>query len=332
MRSKPNYCYESGCPLAVKCSCGHDLDEHPEDGHCTRVINEELCECAGFQSKGLGFVLGVGDPEKAKLAVILEAPGKEEISFPIDGLGAPGIIPTDELERRKRDYPELVAISPTQQAPSRFLKVGAPIVGKSGSLMNSWVFPKVGVKREEVFVDNTLRCLPPLNKQKQPYPIGVERAKAESCCRHWDRVQHFKPDLVEITLHPAGILREVTPLPLLIKDFEKASAATRQGFRTLVLSGGKAAEAFLGYGDNVTRWRGHYEVVSSSTRWYDGVVARLKEKAEKTGKKKKKLGKMAFIDSETPGVVQEDILATPVTEPMKFKRKRRKKNDENSGN
>src|SRR6185312_3263554 len=105
MRSKPDYCYESGCPLAVTCTCSHPLSEHLEEGHCTRLLGEKICECNGFQSKGLGFVLGVGDPKKAKLAIVLEAPGKEEISFPIDGLGAPGIIPPGELETRKRDYP-----------------------------------------------------------------------------------------------------------------------------------------------------------------------------------------------------------------------------------
>lgn len=319
-RTKPNKCYEMGCPLAIKCACGHWLDEHPEDGHCTRVENEELCECNGFQSKGKGFVLGVGDPSTAKLSIILEAPGAEEISFPIDGPGAPGIIPVDELQRRERDYPEL--------AGTRFVKVGAPVVGESGSLLNQWILPKVGVRREDVYVDNTLRCLPPKNKQGQPYPIEEEKAKAEGCCREWDRVQKFDVKVVELSLHPAGILREVTPLPLLIKDFEKAVGFTRQGYNTLLLLGGKAAEVFLGYGENVTRWRGHYEVLTSGVKeWYDGVLGRTLAKVGK-GKKVKKiqLGKAASIDlaaSITSDILETPSLPSPTFFPTKKRAKRR---------
>src|SRR6185312_8881564 len=65
---------------------------------------------------------------------------------------------------------------------------------------------------EGILVGN---CLPPKNKQGQPYPTGAERSQAEHCCRHWDRVQRFDTRMVEVSLHPAGILREVTPLPLL---------------------------------------------------------------------------------------------------------------------
>jgi hypothetical protein len=55
MRDKPDYCFTSGCPLA---------------------------------DKGRGFVLGTGDPVKARVGMILEAPGREEIEFaltPVEG-------------------------------------------------------------------------------------------------------------------------------------------------------------------------------------------------------------------------------------------------------
>lgn len=316
MRSKPSLCFSSGCPLAVLCSCGHHLDFHPEDGHCTFMREEKLCECMAFASKGKGFVLGVGDPVKASLALLLESPGKEEISFPIDGVGAPGIIPKDELERRRKDYPDI---------EERFLKIGSPIVGRSGSLVNQWLLPKVGINRTEIFADNVLRCLPPNNKQGQPYPIGDERVQAESCCRVYDRVQKFEGKVVEVTLHPASLLREVTPLPLVIKDMEKAVSFIRQGFKTLLLMGGKAADAFLGYADNVTRWRGHYEVLTQPlSNWYDSVLVRLSSKKGK-GKKKEvkgKLGKAAAIDLAVTGL---DLLDTPSLPSPKFKRKRRKR-------
>lgn len=313
MRSKPDLCYQLQCPLAVLCQCKHHEDFHPLHGHCTFMKDEVLCSCNGFQSKGKGFVLGVGNPLTAKLAIILEAPGKEEVSFSLEGKGAEGIIPLDEVERRRRDYPTL---------EGRFIKMGAPIVGRSGSLINQWVLPKVGMERSEIFIDNTLRCLPPPNKTGASYPIGEEKGKAEFCCRQYDRVQHFPGKVVEVSLHPASLLREVTPLPLLIKDFEKAVSFIRQGYKTLLLLGGRAADAFLGYADNVTRWRGHYEVLLSPLPvWYSKVVERLERRMGK-GKKSPSMGKAAVIENAVKGI-EDDLLSTPSLPSPIYKREKR---------
>jgi hypothetical protein len=120
-------------------------------------------------------------------------------------------------------------------------------------------------------------------------------------------------------------LREVTPLPLFIKDFEKAVSFTKQGFKTLVLLGGMAAEAFLGYGGNVTRWRGHYEVLTQGVgNWYSSLVSHLTSKLGKGKKKEKKAGKSKFIDQAVVGGI-EDVLETPSLPSPKFKRPRRKR-------
>lgn len=309
MRDKPPGCYISECPLAVTCSCKHHLSEHPEDGHCTHLDGTVLCECPSFKSSGKGFVLGVGDARASRLGVVLEAPGQEELGFLIDGVGAPGIIPPDELARREHLFPDL---------EHKFRVKGAPVVGKSGSLLNQWVFPKAGIQRDKIFVDNTLRCLPPKNKQGKYYPIGDDKAKAELCCRQWDRVQDFKPDVVEVTLHPAGLLREINPLPLFIKDLEKASGFVHQGFKTLVLMGGSAATAWLGYADNVSRWRGHYEKLKDPIGgWYSRVMERLGAKGTK--KKRAKKSKAATINTAVAG----DVLDCPATELPKIRRKRK---------
>lgn len=644
-RSKPDLCYQMQCPLAVLCQCKHHEDFHPLHGHCTVMKDEVLCSCNGFQSKGKGFVLGVGNPLTAKLAIILEAPGKEEVSFSLEGKGAEGIIPSDEIERRRRDYPTL---------EGRFIKMGAPVVGRSGSLLNQWVLPKVNLERSDIFIDNTIRCvskgtqiwmedgswkaiqkislgekvkclvnntiveravtettrtpnrknwfqvdvdggyrrnqngnkgvyltydhewitpkgrvrtdqlsvgddiilpqvgnnsllhgtilgdghvredgflmiahsnipwleskaenfnaimknnlgssgypnakpskniavriprvwrekfynkdrskiwidppdnaalavlygddgtrdisndsanfavqafvpkykeeilvwarerfgsgsidkagnlrlgtkaarnlyeqianwlhpsmayklpntfrgrynnwmklasfpligkvltvssvpyaknkpffngsemclvveeaqnfftrcglvsncLPPPNKTGASYPIGEEKGKAEFCCRQYDRVQHFPGKVVEVSLHPASLLREVTPLPLLIKDFEKAVSFIRQGYKTVLLLGGRAADAFLGYADNVTRWRGHYEVLLSPLPvWYSKVVERLEKRMGK-GKKSPSLGKAAVIENAVRGV-EDDVLSTPSLPSPIYKKEKR---------
>jgi len=78
----------------------------------------------------------------------------------------------------------------------------------------------------------------------------------------------------------------------------------------------------LGYAENVTRWRGHYEVLTEGVGgWYDRVVARVEGKLKK-GKKQKKVGKAEAINRAVDGL--EDILETPSTKLPKIRRKRKK--------
>jgi uracil-DNA glycosylase len=204
--------------------------------------------------KAKGFVLGCGSPEKAKYAIILEAPGRDEISFslkpnPSRAFLSTGVECDRELEIRKRDYPEI---------DDRYLRLGVPVVGATGAALQFWIWPKLGIKREECYIDNTIRCLAPKGKNGEAYPTGEDRKEAELHCRQYDRIGKFAPDTAVVSLHPASILREITPLPLLVKDFEKVRDFTNQGRRVLTLLGGKAAHAFLRYASNVTKWRGHY--------------------------------------------------------------------------
>lgn len=228
-------------------------------------------------TKGSGFVLGTGDPYTAKMMIILEAPGKDEIGFFILPVADRKFFATPqecatEIERRKKSFPDV---------PEKFLRRGAPIVGMSGAELDMWVLPAVGIQRKDLFIDNTLRCLPPKEKQGY-YPKGDERKMAEQCCRHWDRLHQFRPDAMVITLHPAGILREVTPLPLQVKDFEKARDFMRGGKRVAVLLGGKAAKAFLRYGESVTKFRGDYRLLPKD------YLQTYKDRFAFVGKKEKK--------------------------------------------
>lgn len=173
--------------------------------------------CAGcpLHVKGCGFVLGDGDPKAAKIGILLEAPGQEEVL------------------------------------------VSKPAVGPAGRIMEGWVLAAVGLHRKDVFVDNVLRCLPPKGKIG-PYPTGDERKEAEAACRQYDRWDEFKPTVAIVTMHPAAILRETTPLPLVIADMKKAADFARAGERPIVLMGGKPATYWLGQELNVQKWRGHY--------------------------------------------------------------------------
>lgn len=221
LRDKPEACYESGCPLATK---------------------------------GKRFVLGAGDPTTAKFGLLLEGPGNDEVTFRLRAEPGRKFYETQEacdkeLALRRRDYPEI---------PERFLRLGVCVVGRSGSELVQWGFPAAGLSRADFFIDNTLRCLPPKVGDSH-YPTGNERKRAEACCRQYDRWHLFQPDITVVSLHPAAIVREPTPLWLQIKNFLKAKDFVAQGYKVIVLAGGKAAKWWLGYGENVTKWQGHYE-------------------------------------------------------------------------
>lgn len=216
--------------------------------------------CAGcpLYGVGKGFVLGVGDPERAKFAIILEAPGTQETQFQLTPNPKRFVFSTQEecdaeIARRKKAYPELT---------NGAIRVGVPAVGPTGLALDSWIMRKVGLRREDAFIDNTIRCLPPRSKSGAQYPTGETRKAAELHCRQYDRIALFRPDVFVFSLHPAGLLREITPLPLAIKDFEKVRDFAAQGRRVVALLGGKSTGAFARYGSNVTRWRGHYAALA----------------------------------------------------------------------
>lgn len=215
------------------------------------------CTTCPLANIGRGFCLGRGNPARARLGVQAEAPGPQEIGWVVNDETLPG-----ESTQRSKDYPNI---------PERFRHIGAPLIGPSGSLFTSWYLRPSGFDKVPVFLDNTLRCLPPKVKDSA-YPTGETRVKAEAACRRYDRWEEFADgeDVVNIvTIHPANIIREITPLPLVTpiqqvpdfhSDLQKARDLVTQGFKVRLLMGGKAAESVLGYGSNVTKFRGHYTV------------------------------------------------------------------------
>lgn len=250
------------------------------------------CRGCPLDETGKGFVLGCGTPEKARYAIILEAPGKEEVTFEIKPNPNRQFLQDagsceKEMAVRRRDYPNF---------DERYLRVGLPVVGPAGGALMWWIWPKTGIKREECYIDNTIRCLPPRSKSGTQYPTGEVKKAAELHCRQYDRISAFKPDTILFSLHPAGLLREITPLPLVVKDFEKVRDFTSQGRRVLALLGGKATAAFARYGANCSRWRGHYQALAADwSETYKSLFAHRKKE------RKKRL----------TGTVEDDIFGVP---------------------
>lgn len=221
------------------------------------MIKPDTCRGCPLYETGKGFALGTGDPTTAKIALILEALGRDEVDFALRPVPGRRFFETPqecdrEIAIRRRDYPDV---------PLSVLTKGAPVVGQSGTELEMWVLPTVGLRRHDLFIDNTLRCLPPKTK-KEAYPTGDERKAAEKHCRQYDRLHLFRPRALVVTLHPAAILRECTPLPLQVEDFKRARDFAAAGYKTALLIGGKSAKAFMRHSDSVLKCRGNYEIVA----------------------------------------------------------------------
>lgn len=232
----------------------------------------KTCRGCPLFNKGTGFVLGSGDPKTAKMGLLLEAPGKDELHWRVDPA---------ELVRRKQHFSDI---------PEEFLVKGMPVVGKAGGILFSWMLAPVQLTRTDLFIDNSLRCLPPKVKDAA-YPTGDEKKAAEAWCRQYDRWDEFKPTVNLVQIHPAALAREPSPLPLAIKTFEKAKHFALGGERPLVMCGGKAVGMWLGYGSTVQTWLGHYATETPTLasqrekRREAGMAIKVGEKKVKKAKK-----------------------------------------------
>ena len=145
-----------------------------------------------------------------------------------------------------------------------------PLVGMSGELVFHAFLRPLGLSRDDVILDNCIRC----RGEENEYPDGAVRRKAEQICRQYDwyhgdargnltagGIADWDPNLFVITLHPAAVLRENAYFFLVQKDFEKAARFMEAGHRVCVLCGDKAAALVLprieGTG-GVSYWRGHH--------------------------------------------------------------------------
>lgn len=211
------------------------------------IPKPDSCKPCPMYRKGKGFCLGWGNPKTAMLALNLETPANNEISHLLDPSDRLDI---EEIARRKVAFPNL---------ERKHVNKGIPIVGRSGWLVDQWILRAAGIRRHELFLDNTLRCFPPKGKNDSHYPIGEERKEAERICRQYDRWKEFKPQIAVISMHPASLLRDPSPLSLIVEDFKKMRDFAKQGFKVIGLLGGKSAKQFLKYGETVTRFRGHFQ-------------------------------------------------------------------------
>lgn len=215
------------------------------------------CGDCPMTSVAKGFALHSGAmPPKSGICVLLESPGPDEPSYLVKDL----IDGAAEMSRRREQYPQL---------EDRWIRMGAPVVGRAGTLMWSWILAPLGLQRSDVAVFNTLHCYPGKTSVGVfAYPTGAMRKRAEAtCAQTWmTSLLTWDPTVSVVAMHPSAISRDVTPLPVVLRAVEKAKMFAAKGERVLLLMGGKAAKHWMGYGENTTRWCGHWQAESEYTR------------------------------------------------------------------
>ncbi len=85
---------------------------------------------------------------------------------------------------------------------------GRPFVGAAGKLLDKMISDVLGLKREEVFITNVVKCRPPDNRDPTPHEI-------DSCSPYLlSQLSIIKPKIV-VTLgrHSTGFLFEVSGKP-----------------------------------------------------------------------------------------------------------------------
>ena len=103
---------------------------------------------------------------------------------PLHTKSVPGFCP-DKISRKHQ-------IIYWAEAPGKHeIAEGEPFKGQAGFVLKEWLTKavvelRIAQERGEISYVNTLRCLPPENKQGRAYPAGVERAQAEAYCRQYD--------------------------------------------------------------------------------------------------------------------------------------------------
>lgn len=118
---------------------------------------------------------------------------------------------------------------------------------------------QAGVTRDECAIGNTLRCLPPINKAGEYYPVGQAKTDAESHCRQYDlwdqydksvpllllgnhalsvrtgtdRISQWHGSISKVdgrltgcSYHPSAVMRQPNLLPVTIADISNLLAAS----------------------------------------------------------------------------------------------------------
>lgn len=175
-----------------------------------------------------------------------------------------GFVPGESIAKLSSP---LVRVMFLLEAPGSWEAIhGWPLAGRTGEMFFEEFVEPLGHSREEVLIDNVLRCQPPRRGKTQTYPVGKERLEAEKACRHWDVLtQTWKPNIVGLTYHPASLFRDRQRTVLVEQAVKKAFRFAEIGFRPALLMGEHARDVYMPWlAGALKAWQNHWDEVSPS--------------------------------------------------------------------
>ena len=133
---------------------------------------------------------------------------------------------------------------------------GIPLCGATGTQLQTRILNPLGLSREEIIVDNLIRCKPHGNN----FPEGKLRRNMIETCRQWDSViDLYDPNVIIMAFHPTFALIYTNQAYSTWNAFSKALRLHREGYRSLVLMGQEAKETFLPQlPGSITAWDGKH--------------------------------------------------------------------------
>lgn len=127
---------------------------------------------------------------------------------------------------------------------------------------------EVGFTKDQVILSHVLRCF------EREYPIGEERKKIETACRHWDithnvgglpkegrSLAQWNPNIFVYTFDVGKMIEIPAYYALALSDFRKALRFADSGYRPLVVMGTEVfhfAAPWLDGTGGIKAWRGSW--------------------------------------------------------------------------
>ena len=177
-----------------------------------------------------------------------------------------GFIPSDitvtEVTREMIQKKKMVVMAESGGETEALRSI--PLCGATGTQLEERIFKPLGLKREDIIIDNLIRCRP----HKNNFPTGDTARDMIQSCRMWDTIiDLYNPNVIILAFHPTFSLIYTTQAYSAYNAINKALGLKRKGYRPLVAMGQKIMEAFLGgLPGSITDWDGKHFFVSWQPR------------------------------------------------------------------
>ena len=165
-----------------------------------------------------------------------------------------------------------------------------PLCGATGVELQTRVLTPLGIERDDVILDNLIRCKPFNNE----FPFSFLGIDMISSCGQWNTVlDHYDPDVVIMAFHPTFALIYTNQAYSTVNAVKKALRLREEGHRPFIAMGQKWKEClFPQLPGSITDWDGKHFFVEWRKR---GIVSYLEYHeacVDLTKPKKFSLGRM----------------------------------------